>query len=387
MAPVKKTSPQKPVLAGKYELLELTAEGGMAQIWRAKQRGAGGFSRVVAIKRMRPELVGEREMVTMFIEEARVCSELLHPNIVQILDMDTDADDNYFIALEWVEGINLRDYLQSFVDARRPTPWRLVVAICVEVLRGLGAAHARTDDEGLPAPVIHRDVTPQNVLLSVDGKVKLSDFGVSRASDRASWTSPNVVKGKLAYMAPEIFDDRPISVQSDLFSLGVTLWEGLAGRRLYDLDDNIELFTAAREAHVPPLAEQREDLPPALAEEVTRLLSRDPDRRHASALELIRVLAAILRRDHDLTDEAALAVSVAQARRQLSSSQHAKRPTRTMVSVDPDAPRDPDPIYGSPTVEAPSYDTIKERQATRPRQDTAETVQAKHPGRERDKKE
>ncbi len=375
------------MLAGKYELLELTAEGGMAQIWRALQRGAGGFKREVAIKRMRPELVGEAEMVTMFMEEARVCSELLHPNIVQILDMDTDADDNYFIALEWVEGITLRDYLQSFIDARRPTPWRLVVAIGVEVLRGLGAAHERTGSDGEPLPVIHRDVTPQNVLLGVDGRVKLSDFGVSRASDRASWTSPNVVKGKLAYMAPEIFDDRPISVQSDLFSLGVTLWEGLAGRRLHDSDDNIELFTAAREARIPPLGRERADLPLEVAVEVTRVLSREPQRRHASARELIRALCATLRREHKETDEAVLAHSVARARKQMDSNQLAKRPTRTLVSVDPDAPEEPDPLCGTPTVEAPSYDTIKERQAARPRQDTAETVQAKHPGREREKKD
>ncbi len=320
------------VLAGKYELLELAGEGGMAQVWRAVLRGAAGFNRAVAVKRMLPVMTGDRELVTMFVEEARVCSRLIHPNIVQVLDFDTDARRQYFMVMEWVDGINLRDYLQSFRDRGARTKWPLVVAICIEALRGLGAAHTRRDEQGQPAPVIHRDVTPQNVLIGVNGVVKLTDFGVSRASDRASWTSPHVVKGKLAYMAPEIFEDHPVSAQSDLFSLGVMLWEGLAGRRLYQMEHDVDVFLAAREAIIPPLPDQRDDLPAALVMAVECALCRDPGQRYGTAMEMIRALASILRQAAHATDDQVLGESVCQARDQLEDTRRARQSTRTLVS-------------------------------------------------------
>ncbi len=333
--------PTRRVLAGKYELLELAGEGGMAQVWRAVLRGAAGFNRAVAVKRMLPEMTTDAELVAMFVEEARVCSRLIHPNIVQVLDFDQDSQDRYFMVMEWVEGVNLRDYLRSFEKRGVAARWPLVVAICIEALRGLGAAHERLDDQGEPAPVIHRDVTPQNVLIGENGVVKLTDFGVSRASDRASWTSPNVVKGKLAYMAPEVFDDQPVSVQSDLFSLGVMLWEGLAGRRLYQGAD-VQIFMAAREANIPPLAEERGELPDLLVQAVERALARDPAERYDTALEMVRALAATLRDAPHATDDQVLAASVVQAREVLDGGARAKAPTRTMVSGGPeDEPQRP----------------------------------------------
>lgn len=344
----------KTVLAGKYELMALAGEGGMAQVWRAVLRGAAGFNRAVAVKRMLPEMTGDPELVAMFVEEARVCSRLIHPNIVQILDFDTDSLEHYFMVMEWVEGVNLRDYLLSYADRGAPTMWPLVVAICIEALRGLGAAHSRLDVQGQPAPVIHRDVTPQNVLIGENGVVKLTDFGVARASDRASWTSPHVVKGKLAYMAPEIFEDRPVSVQSDLFSLGVMLWEGLAGRRLYQHESDVDVFMAAREAIILPLAEQRDDLPETLTQAVERALARDPGERFETALEMIRALAATLREAPHATDDQVLARSVSQARVQFQDTSRARQHTRTMVSREPvagDEPSPDEPSPGRPTLD------------------------------------
>ena len=326
-------------LGGKYELLELAGEGGMAQVWRAVLRGAAGFSRPVAVKRILPEIC-ELEYVTMFIEEARVCSQLIHPNIVQILDFDTDPGGQYFMVLEWVEGLNLRDYLLSFWDCQQRAPWALAVAIAIEGLRGLSAAHERMDGGGQASPVIHRDVTPGNLLIGENGVVKLTDFGVSRAMDRASWTSPDVVKGKLAYMAPEIFDDQEVSVRSDIFSLGVVLWEALAGHRLYQMEADVEIFIAASEARIPPLNEVRSDLPASLVATVKRALARAPEDRFGSALEMIRALANTLRQVSQLTDDQVLGRSVARARALLDSEQHRPRKaTGTLVSQPEDERR------------------------------------------------
>src|SRR5690606_17091790 len=162
-------------------------------------------------------------------------------------------------------------------------PWPIVSAIAIEALKGLSAAHERTDQHGEPAPVIHRDVTPPNILIGVNGIVKLSDFGLARAMDRARLTDPDVIKGKMAYLAPELTHGAEATVQSDLYALGVTLWQALTGRRLFTGRSNAEVFTAAREAVIPSLAELRPDLPEALTAAVSRALAREPGDRFATA--------------------------------------------------------------------------------------------------------
>jgi len=276
------------IMLDRYELVERAAEGGMAAVWRANVVGAAGFRRPVAIKRILPTQ-NDEHFVKMFVEEARICSQLQHPNIVQVFDFGRDEDGTFYLVMEWIEGLDLSAYTAAHREAGRPVPWPLVVAIGAGALRGLRAAHERLDPAGRPAPVIHRDVTPSNILLDTHGVVRLTDFGVSRALDRASWTSPNVVKGKLAYMAPEIFADQAASPRSDLFSLGVALWEALAGRRLYTGSD-VEVFLAAKEAAIPDLAALRPDLPGGLAAVVERALRRDPGERFPSAREMLREL-------------------------------------------------------------------------------------------------
>jgi serine/threonine-protein kinase len=298
---------------GRYELVERTAEGGMAAVWRANVVGAAGFRRPVAIKRILP---GQNDdlFAKMFVEEARIGSQLQHPNIVQVFDFGHD-DMGMYLVMEWVEGVDLNEYMKAHREAERPIPWPIVTSIGIDALRGLRAAHERVDADGRLSPVIHRDVTPANILLDISGMARLTDFGVSRAMDRASWTSPDIVKGKLAYMAPEIFADKPASARSDLFSLGVALWEALAGRRLYSGTD-VEVFLAAREAEIPSLTRFRDDLPRELVGAVERALHRQPEHRFPSALEMLRELSLAMRRSTLFVEES-LAQSVAEVRRGL----------------------------------------------------------------------
>ncbi|MET0286015.1 MAG: serine/threonine-protein kinase [Polyangiales bacterium] len=273
------------LVQGRYELIELAGSGGMARVYRAVVRGAAGFQRFVALKRIREHLTDNTEFVRMFIEEARVCSELDHANIVQVQDFGFDSL-GYFLIMEWIDGVNVGDYMDQLAKTGDAMPWRHAAAICVQVLQGLAAAHERVDDVGTPAPVIHRDVTPQNILVSVNGVVKLTDFGLARAMDRAPMTGPDVVKGKLSYLAPELLFGAPATVTSDLYSLGIVLWEMLAGERLFWADSASERVRKVREADIPPLASRRSSLPRAMLSIVDRALARNPTLRFQSAEQM-----------------------------------------------------------------------------------------------------
>lgn len=278
---------------GRYELLELAGDGGMGQVYRAVTRGAAGFQRPVAIKRVHDHLAGNTEFVRMFIEEARVCSELDHGNVVQVHDFGVDGS-GYYLVMEWVDGVHLGQYTQFFQSKQELVPWSYATAILAQVLQGLAAAHERVDAQGELSPIIHRDLTPHNILVSVSGVAKLTDFGLARAMDRARMTSPDVVKGKLSYLAPELAQGRPAGVRSDLYAAGIVLWETLTGERLYWADTDAERIRKVREAEVPALAERRKDLPQALIAAVERALCRDPEARFGSADEMSQALMRVL---------------------------------------------------------------------------------------------
>lgn len=278
---------------GRYELLELAGDGGMAQVYRAVTRGAAGFQRPVAIKRVHDHLAGNTEFVRMFIEEARVGSELDHGNVVQVHDFGVDGS-GYYLVMEWVDGVNLGQYAQHFQEKKQVMPWQHAASILAQILSGLAAAHDRVDASGVLSPIIHRDLTPQNIMIGVSGVAKLTDFGLARAMDRARMTSPDVVKGKLSYLAPELAQGRPAGVRSDLYSAGIVLWEALSGERLYWADTDAERIRKVREAEVPDLSRIRQDLPAALIAAVQRALCRDPDERFASADEMSRALLSVL---------------------------------------------------------------------------------------------
>ena len=306
-------------VAGKYELLQPLGEGGMASVWRGLTHGAAGFTRLVAIKRVLPELAKDPAFTAMFVEEARVVSALSHPNIVQVFDFDHDADGRFFIVMEWIDGCDLEKWARAWSSGQERTPWPLVSGICIEVLRALVAAHERIDDRGAAAPVIHRDVNPANILLSKTGAVKLADFGLARAKDRAQMTNPGVVKGKLAYLAPEILLGKGASPRSDLFGVGIVLWETLTGKRLFKGNTPGETIMLIHQAKVPPLADERPDLPRSLVEVVHTALAADPDQRFESADEMLHALTAILRAQPEATDAKPIGASVLHALERLET--------------------------------------------------------------------
>lgn len=266
----------------------------MATVWRGLTHGEGGFTCPVAIKRMLPALGDNLEFAEMFVEEARIISGLQHPNIVRVHDFVRDRRGNYVIVMEWVEGIDLGRFVRAFVEADRTTPWRVVASAGAQVLRALDAAHSRRTLMGEPCPVFHRDVTPSNVLMNTYGAAKLADFGLARAMDRVTITSPGVVKGKLAYVAPELIAGARASSQSDLYSLAVVLWECLAGRRLFEGKNEMELFVNVGRGKIPPLEEQREGLPTALLEAIGRGLTKNPDDRFERAGAMAEALEKML---------------------------------------------------------------------------------------------
>ncbi len=305
------------LLAGKYEVLELAGEGGMAKVYRGRTHGAAGFERPVAIKRVIEPLTVNADFIEMFVEEARVISELQHPNITQIHDFDKDKSGMYFLVMEWVEGINLFDWAAAHRRAGRNTPWPLLSAIVIEVLKALTVAHDRVDKNGEPAPIYHRDVTPQNVMLSTQGYVKLTDFGLARAMDRAKITKPGIVKGKISYLAPELTRGDDATVQSDIFGIGILFWEVLTGEKLFKGDDPVHIIQAIQKGEVPPLAEKRPDLPEELDGVVMRALAQDPADRFPTARGMSRELAGFLRSTTEFTDANAMSGSVEWAIRQL----------------------------------------------------------------------
>ncbi|TMQ18428.1 MAG: serine/threonine protein kinase [Deltaproteobacteria bacterium] len=345
------------LIDGKYQLVALAGEGGMASVYKAVVRGAAGFQRTVAVKHIKPEFRALKNYIDMFIEEARVGSELAHPNIVQVHDFCSEGG-SYYLIMEWVEGIDLGALIKVNRDAVRDIPWPVAASIAIGTLRGLGAAHDRVGLDGRPAPVIHRDVSPHNVLLGLNGAVKLSDFGLARARDRAaSLTAPGTVKGKLSYLAPEVTFGKPNTVQSDLFGVGSVLWETLTGDRLFDGKNDIEIFKKIRACQIPSIQARRKDIPAALAAILEVALSADPTHRYATADEFAHALDQVVKQAVGVNTAAALGAAVAEARAQLRvvdgdtddlpTTEHR---TDEMAAVEPDPDID-EPIEPADTIE------------------------------------
>jgi eukaryotic-like serine/threonine-protein kinase len=306
--------PTGELIDGKYQLVQVAGEGGMATVYKAVQKGAAGFQRTVAIKKIKPEYRAVKNYVDMFIEEARVGSELAHPNIVQVHDF-VAQEGSYYLVMEWVEGIDLGHFIKAHREAGVHVPWPLAVAIGIGTLRGLGAAHDRRGPDGEAAPVIHRDVTPHNVLLGVNGVVKLTDFGLARARDRvASMTAPGTVKGKLSYLAPEVSFGKSNTPQSDLFCVGSVLWETLSGERLFDGKTDVEIFKKIRACKIPPIAERRADIPPALVAVLDMALDIEPTNRFASATAFAHALAQVMKQAVGIDPQTALGTAVRDVR-------------------------------------------------------------------------
>ncbi|WP_342381338.1 protein kinase [Myxococcus stipitatus] len=272
---------------GKYVVRRKLAEGGMAEIYLCTAQGAAGFEKEVVIKRVRSFLASDPEFVGMFIAEARLVSRLNHANVVQIFDFD-QHEDSYYLAMEYVRGCSLWELRRRCKEMMDPVPPMLVAHIGAEVARGLHYAH-RLKVDGHPLDLVHRDVTPQNVLLSHDGAVKLTDFGIAKAGKKL--TQPGVLKGKFAYMSPEQARGEDVDSRTDLFALGVVLWELLTGGRLFDGESELAVLRAVQHSVIPPPARLNPAVPEALDAVVMRALERDPAARFQTAGEMERALA------------------------------------------------------------------------------------------------
>ncbi|WIG96547.1 serine/threonine protein kinase [Myxococcus sp. SDU36] len=272
---------------GKYVVRRKLAEGGMAEIYLCTARGAEGFEKEVVIKRVRAFLASDPEFVGMFIAEARLASRLNHANVVQIFDFDKH-EDTYYLAMEYVRGCSLWELRKRGKELMEPVPPMLVAHIGAEVARGLHYAH-RVRVNGQPLDLVHRDVTPHNVLLSFDGAVKLTDFGIAKAGNKL--TQPGVLKGKFAYMSPEQARGEAVDARTDIFALGVVLWEMLTGGRLFDGDSEVAVLRAVQLSTIPPPARLNPDVPADLDAAVVRALDRDPALRFQTAAEFERALA------------------------------------------------------------------------------------------------
>jgi len=274
-----------PEKLGRYKLLTLLATGGMAEIYLARQTGIGGFERLVVVKRILPHLAGQERFVEMFFDEARIAAQLNHPNIVQIFDLGQDEDE-YFISMEYLEGESL-GYLVR--EARRTgnfLPVDVSAGIVAQVCDGLDYAHKLTDESGKPLNIVHRDVSPHNIIVLFLGSVKLVDFGIAKAASKMHQTRVGTLKGKLTYMPPEQCLAQPVDGRSDIFSLGVVLWELLTRRRLFKRESEAAMIQAILTDIVPPVRQINPEVTPGLEKVVAKALQRDPEKRFQSAGEM-----------------------------------------------------------------------------------------------------
>lgn len=283
----------QPESFGKYFLVDRIATGGMAEIFKAKAFSHGGFEQLLVIKRILAQLGENEDFVEMFIDEAKVSVALQHPNIIRIYDFGKLLS-NYFIAMEWVNGKDLRNVLKKLARSRRALPVEFGTYIAIETCRGLDYAHRKTDLEGNPYGIVHRDVSPSNVLLSYEGEVKIADFGIAKAESNAYNTKDGVLKGKFEYMSPEQASGLEIDGRSDIFSLGIILHEMLTGRRLFKHTSETATLEAVKAAAVPVPSTLNDRISPELDRIVLRALARNRADRYQSPREMLEDLVASL---------------------------------------------------------------------------------------------
>ena len=285
---------QRPQPFGKYVLLERISVGGMAEVFKAKSFGQLGFTRFVAIKRILPHLAEDQRFVDMFITEAKMAVQLTHTSIAQIIELGREGDDHY-IAMEYIGGRDLLSLHHHFRKTRRQMPVELVAYIGARVAEGLSYAHRKRDPDGEPLGIVHRDVSPQNVLVSWGGEVKLIDFGIAKARVRSyQATQAGVLKGKFGYMSPEQIGGKELDHRSDIFALGTVLHELLTRKRLFHGENDFLTLELVRAAEVPLPSERNPEVPPELDAILMRALTKEPDDRYSDASELAEALARFL---------------------------------------------------------------------------------------------
>jgi serine/threonine protein kinase len=280
------TQPKRqPIPFGKYLLLDRINIGGMAEVWRGKAFGAGGFERLVAIKRILPNIAEDDEFISMFIDEAKISVQLTHANIGQIYELGQIAN-SYFIAMEYIPGKDMRAIFDRCRKKAEPAPIPLVAYCVSKMCEGLDYAHRKKDGMGRDLNIVHRDISPQNVLISYEGEVKVIDFGIAKAAGKATKTQAGILKGKFGYMSPEQIRGLNLDRRSDVFAIGVCLYEMLTGERLFVGDSDFSVLEKVRKAEVAPPSTYNRRIPEQLEKIVLKALARDVDERYQYASEL-----------------------------------------------------------------------------------------------------
>jgi serine/threonine-protein kinase len=273
-----------PRVIGRYALFGEIASGGMATVHFGRLVGPVGFSRTVAIKRLHAQYAKDPEFVAMFLDEARLASRIQHPNVVTTLDV-VNMPSEVFLVMEYLQGESLSRLIRNARKAGEQVPPGHASAIIAGMLHGLHAAHEAKSERREALNIVHRDVSPQNVLVGVDGAARVLDFGVAKAAMRSQSTRDGQMKGKLSYMSPEQLNGKPVDRRTDLFAAGVVLWEALTGRRLFDGSDAGEIFAKLLSAEIPRPSTLVAGISPTLDVVVMKALDRDPDRRYQTARE------------------------------------------------------------------------------------------------------
>jgi hypothetical protein len=349
---------------GRYRLIERLAAGGMAEVYLARMQTGGGLEKTVVVKTILPELTGSEELRAMMLDEARIGFALRHQNIVQVLDVGREGNIVY-VAMEHIDGLDLKRLQSMCEKTGEPLDPLLVAFIGVEVLRALDYAHRRRDEDSRPLAIVHRDISPHNVLLSIEGEVKLTDFGIARARDRLSKTATGGTKGKLAYMAPEQAAAGAIDARTDLFGVAATLYEALCGEPPFAGASDLEVLTRVQRGDVVALAKRRPDLDPLLSGVIDCALAADPAARPATAAAMRQPLEEVLRGQATGADQ--LGDRVRRARDAAHVDPDQQRFARAILGTDgtgtglaggtPTDPRLTRPAAG-PGVTAPTADTL-----------------------------
>ena len=319
----------KPTPFGRYFLTALIARGGMAELYRAKLFGAGGFEKTIAVKKVLPQFSDNQEFLTMLSDEARLTVSLTHPNIVQLFDFGKIGND-YFIAMELVEGVDLKTFLTRMQERGQKIPIEIACHIMEEVCRGLQHAHAMKNSSGKPLHIVHRDISPQNILLSFNGEVKVTDFGIAKAASNITHTQTGMIKGKVAYMSPEQAEGLTLDGRTDIFAAGLVLYELLTQKILFDGESQFEILGKIKATHINPEM-LPSTIPPELRAILAKALAHDVNDRYATASEFQKALHQYLAERHAGTSAETTALFL----RELFADKIEERESQLEVPIDP----------------------------------------------------
>ncbi len=277
----------------RYRVIEKLASGGMAEVFRAESAGIEGFKKKVAIKRVLPHLSKKQKFISMFLDEARLSAHLSHSNVVQVFDIGM-GDNTYFIVMEFVDGADLKAIAELRRKARLEFPIAEAVYVATRMCEGLAYAHELCDQDGHAFGVVHRDMSPPNVLITKYGEVKIADFGLAKANNQLEKSEPGIIKGKFSYLSPEAAHGQEVDSRTDIFAVGIILWELLAGRKLFQGESDYQTVQMVQQAKIPSLASINPKVPKELERVLGRSLARDPRERYQTAREFARDLNAFL---------------------------------------------------------------------------------------------